>query len=153
MTDNKVWLVTSKNHDFMKGNDMRKRQVLAAIFLICSMMFFTGCSSSEKETKPAGTAPGTSKYSMGQLDAMEAANINKVYDAALKAMIELKLPVIQKNVDSMSGKIVARDVADKKINVTLKATTDGMTKLTIKVGLLGDGPKSQLIYEEIKKKL
>jgi hypothetical protein len=68
-------------------------------------------------------------------------------------MDELKLAVLQKNSDSMSGQIVARDVADKKITISLTATTDGKTKLAIKVGFLGDEAKSRLIYELIKKKL
>ncbi|MBN2019829.1 MAG: DUF3568 family protein [Sedimentisphaerales bacterium] len=132
---------------------MRSRQVLLAIFLICSTIVIAGCASSDGGAKPKGIAPGTAKYSMGTLESFEAKSIDKVYDAALKAMDELKLPVIQKGVDSMSGKIVGRDVADKKIVVTLSSTTDGMTKVSIKVGLLGDEAKSRLVYEQLKKKI
>jgi hypothetical protein len=66
---------------------------------------------------------------------------------------ELKLPIIQKGVDSMSGKIIARDVEDKKIIITLTSATGGMTKMSIRVGTLGNEGKSKLIYEQIKKKM
>lgn len=129
---------------------MRSMQVLLAALLVVSAVALPGCSSSEK---PDGAAAWGAKYSMGNLKSRESASIDKVYDATLKALDELKLAVLQKNADSMSGKIVARDVADKKITVSLTATTDGQTKLTIKVGMLGDEAKSRLIYEQIKKRL
>jgi len=127
------------------------RMLLAAL-LVVSAVALHGCASSEGTAKPEGVAPGTAQYKMGTLKAVESTSIDKVYGATLKAMEELKLPVLQKSVDSMSGEIVARDVADKKITITLNATTDGMTKLSIKVGMLGDEAKSRLIYEQIKKK-
>jgi hypothetical protein len=128
---------------------MRNGKMLLTILLICSAVVLQGCATSEEKAGPAG-AP---KYKMGNFESVEQANIDKVYAAGLKAMEELKLPVIQKNVDSMSGEIVGRDVADKKIVITLSATPDKMTKLAIKVGMFGDEAKSRLIYEQIKKQL
>ncbi len=132
---------------------MQSMRMLLAVLLAVSAVSIYGCASSEGTAKPEAAAAGTAKYSMGTLKSVEPATIDKVYDATLKALDELKLAVLQKNADSMSGKIVARDVADKKITISLTATTDGNTKLTIKVGLLGDEAKSRLIYELIKKKL
>jgi hypothetical protein len=123
-----------------------------AVLLVCSAVALQGCASSEGGAKPEVLAAGTAQYSLGTLKSVEPMSIDKVYDAALKAMDELKLPVIQKSVDSMSGQVVGRDVADKKITITLNATTDGKTKLAISVGTLGDEAKSRLIYEQIKKK-
>lgn len=118
--------------------------------LVCAVVVLQGCSS--ESAGPADTA-GKTLYSWGELNATESAGIEKVYGASLKAVEELKLPIIQKGVDAMSGKIVTRDVEDKKIIITLTAVTDGMTKLSIKVGTLGDEGKSKLIYEQIKKKM
>jgi hypothetical protein len=123
------------------------------VLLVVSAVVLNGCASSEEGAQPEGMAAGTAKYSMGSLKSVEPASIDKVYDGTLKAMDELKLAVLQKNADSMSGKIVVRDVADKKIAISLTATTDGKTNLSIKVGMLGDEAKSRLIYEQIKKKI
>lgn len=131
---------------------MQNKRMLVAVLLVVSAVVFHGCASSKEGAKPKGVAPGTAQYKMGSLKSVESTSIDKVYGATLKAMEELKLPVLQKSVDSMSGEIVARDVADKKITITLNATTDGMTNLSIKVGMLGDEAKSRLIYEQIKKK-
>ena len=127
---------------------MRSTRILLAVLLVSSALVLHGCASSEE-----AASAGMARYSMGTLRSVEPAGIDKVYGATVKAMEELKLPVLQKNADSMSGIIVARDVADKKITVLLTATTDGKTKLAVKVGLLGDEAKSRLIYEQIKKKL
>jgi len=131
---------------------MRSTRMLLMVLLVVSAVVLNGCASSEESAQSEGIAAGTAQYKMGTLKSVEPTSIDKVYDATLKAMEELKLAVLQKNVDSMSGEIVARDVADKKITITLNATTDGMTKLSIKVGMLGDEAKSRLIYEQIKKK-
>ncbi len=130
---------------------MRSMRMLAAVLLVVSAVVLHGCASSEGTAPPEETTAGMAQYKMGSLKSVEPTGIDKVYDATLKAMEELKLAVLQKSVDSMSGEIVARDVADKKITISLSATTDGMTKLSIKVGMLGDEPKSRLIYEQIKK--
>jgi len=129
---------------------MKTRQMCLVSLLVCAAVILQGCSSESAE--PGGTA-GKTQYSWGVLNVTESAGIEKVYDASLKAVEELKLPIIQKGVDSMSGKIVTRDVEDKKIIITLTAVTDGMTQLSIRVGTLGDEGKSKLIYEQIKKKM
>ena len=131
---------------------MRTRELCLVSLLVCSMTVLLGCSAESEKTGKTG-APGKVEYSWGALNATESAGIEKVYDASLKAVEELKLPIIQKDVDSMSGKIIVRDVADKKIIITLSAATGGMTKISIRVGTLGDEGKSKLIYEQIKNKM
>jgi hypothetical protein len=128
-------------------------RMLVAVLLVVSAVVIQGCASSEETAQPEKTTAGTAKYSLGTLKSVEPASIDKVYDATQKAMEELKLAVLQKNADSMSGEVVVRDVADKKIVISLAATTDGKTSLAIKVGMLGDESKSRLIYEQIKKKI
>ena len=131
---------------------MRTKGLCLVSLLVCSVTVLLGCSSESKEAGKAGVS-AKAEYSWGALNATEAADIDKVYGASLKAVEELDLPIIQKGVDAMSGKIVARDVADKKIIITLTAAAGGTTNISIKVGTLGDEEKSKLIYEHIKKKM
>jgi hypothetical protein len=128
---------------------MRTKGLCLVSLLVCAVTVLLGCSPESKKTGASGKA----EYSWGALNATEAADIDKVYGASLKAVEELELPIIQKGVDAMSGKIVARDVADKKIIITLTAAAGGTTNISIKVGTLGDEEKSKLIYEHIKKKM
>ena len=128
-------------------------RMLVAVLLVVSAVALQGCASSEGTAEPNAAAAGAAKFSMGSLKSVEPASIDKVYDGTLKAMEEMKLGVLQKNADSMSGKIVVRDVEDKKISISFTATTDGKTNMSIKVGMLGDEAKSRLIYDQIKKKI
>ena len=130
---------------------MKIRELCLVSLLVCALTVLSGCSQESKEAGKTG-ASAKAEYSWGALNATESAGIEKVYDASLKVE-ELKLPIIQKGVDSMSGQIVARDVADKKIIITLAAAAGGTTKISIKVGTLGDESKSKLLYEQIKKKM
>ena len=125
-----------------------KGKACLVLLLIFAAAALQGCSGAAEES-----SIGKASYGWGNLESVEDASIEKVHAATLKALEDLKLPAIQKDLDSMSGKIVARDVADKKIIVTLRATTDGNTKLSIRVGTFGDEAKSHLIYEQIKKKM
>ncbi len=98
-------------------------------------------------------AAGTVAYIRGDLEAVKAANIDKVYAAVLKATDELGLSVTQKSKDALSAKVVARDAQDKKITIKMTSTAEGTTKLSIRIGLFGSETKSRLIYEQINKHL
>lgn len=98
-------------------------------------------------------AAGTVAYIRGDLQTVESKNIDTVYKAVLAAMDELELAVTQKSKDALSAKVAARDAQDKKIKIKLAATAEGMTKISIRVGVFGSETKSRLIYDQIKKGL
>jgi len=96
---------------------------------------------------------GTVAYVKGDLEAVEAANLEKVYKATEKALDELELAVTKKSKDAMSAVIIARDAADKKITIKLSAAQEDTTKISIRAGTFGNETKSRMIYEQIKKYL
>jgi hypothetical protein len=98
-------------------------------------------------------AAGTAVYVTGALEAAEAKDLTTVYAAADKAVQDLRLNVITKGKDALTGEIVARDTQDKKITITMEATAEGATKLKIRVGTFGNKTKSQLIYQKIRENL
>ena len=98
-------------------------------------------------------AGGTVAYVMGDLEAVEAKDLDAVYEAVEKALGELELNVTKKTKDAMSAVIVARDAQDKKITISLSATTEETTKLSIRVGVFGSKTKSRLIYQKIRDNL
>ena len=77
----------------------------------------------------------------------------QVYKAAVKAVEKLELNVVKKSKDALSATIVTRDAQDKKITIKLKATAEGTTKISIRIGLFGDESKSRIIYEKIREYL
>ncbi len=98
-------------------------------------------------------AGGTIAYVRGDLESVESAKLDVVYEAALKAMEKLDLAVTKKSKDALSAVIVGRDAQDKKVTITLKAVADGATRLNIRVGVFGSETKSRLIYKEIHENL
>jgi len=130
---------------------MRVKQILLIILSVGMTGFVQGCGL-ELLLIGAGAA-GTIAYVKGDLEAVESAKLDVVYDATLKALDKLELKVTTKSKDVLSGIIVARDAQDKKITIKFKAVTEEATKLYIRVGVFGSETKSRLLYQEIRENL
>jgi len=98
-------------------------------------------------------AAGTIAYVRGDLQAVESASIDEVYEASLKALKELELIPTRKVKDALGAEIITYDAQDKKITIILKFTAEGTTKLSIRVGVFGSETKSRLIYQKIRDNL
>jgi len=133
-----------------KGIFMRRIRILGAVLLLSGIaVFIQGCVA----VAAAGLGAGTVAYVKGDLKALEAANLDKVYKATEKALDELEFSVTKKTKDVLSAVIVARDAANKKITIKLSAAEEDATKISIRVGTFGNETKSRMIYEQIKKYL
>jgi len=128
---------------------MRKGQIFLALLLVSPVVLVEGCVVAAV----GGGAAGTVAYIRGDLEVVEAKDIGTVYKATEKALEELGLVVSKKTKDALSAKIIARDAQDKKITIKLNATTEEMTKLSIRIGMFGSETKSRLIYQKIRDNL
>jgi len=128
---------------------MRKRQIFIIVLLVGTMVLNEGCIVAAVGLGAAGTVA----YVRGDLQAMESERIDDVYEAVLKAVDELELNVTTKSKDALSAIIVARDAEDKKVTIKLKATAEGPTELSIRIGVFGSETKSRLIYQKIRDNL
>jgi flagellar basal body-associated protein FliL len=128
---------------------MRKKQIILTILLAGTMMLNGGCVVAAVGIGAAGTIA----YVRGDLQAVESERIDEVYEATLKAVDELELNVTSKSKDALSAIIIARDADDKKVTIKLKATAEGPTELSIRIGVFGSETKSRLIYQKIRKNL
>lgn len=100
----------------------------------------------------AGSAGGVA-YAKGDLESTTDASVAKTYDAALKAMDELKLTPIMKSQDNLAAEIVARTATDKKVTVKLTYETEKLTHVSIRIGVFGDEALSRAIYDKVKENL
>jgi hypothetical protein len=127
---------------------MQKRETILTI--LCLMMTFVlqGCL-----VAAVGAGAGTVAYMRGDLEAVEAKDIDAVYAATQKAVEQLELDVSSDTKDALSAEIVARDAQDKKITIRLKSTTEDTTQISVRVGTFGSETKSRLIHDQIKKNL
>jgi hypothetical protein len=128
---------------------MQKRQVFLITMLIGSILLLQGCLVAAVGVGAAGTIA----YVRGDLEAVESADIDEVYDATLKAMQELELLPTRKTKDALGAEVVTYDAQDKKIIIRLKSEAQGSTKLSIRVGVFGSETKSRLIYQKIRDNL
>ena len=122
--------------------------MLLTVLFLGTGLFISGCM-----VAAVGAGAGTAAYVMGKMQGTEAKDIDTVYNAAEKAAEQLKLNVTERTHDKMSGEIIARDSQDKKITIKLKAASENVTDIAIRVGFFGDETKSQLIYEKIRENL
>jgi hypothetical protein len=100
-------------------------------------------------------AAGTVAYLRGDLETEEPYSLDVVYAATREAARQLELSVLEGKTekDALSATIVARDAADKRVTIHLKAQTELTTKVSIRIGTFGDQAKSQMIYNRIKENL
>ncbi len=98
-------------------------------------------------------AVGTVAYVKGDLESVESHSIDTVYEATLQAMNDLDLYVTLKFKDALTAEINARDTQDSKVTIKLNSQSEGITKLSIRVGIFGEETKSQLIYNKIRDNL
>jgi hypothetical protein len=124
---------------------MQIQRIFLTVLLFGAVVSMSGCLAA---AVGAG-AVGTVAYMKGDLEAVEAEDINVVYEASKNALKQLGLSVTKESRDALSGVITARDAQDKKVTIKLSSTTEGATKISIRVGLFGNEMKSNLIYQKI----
>ncbi|UCD50891.1 MAG: DUF3568 family protein [Phycisphaerales bacterium] len=120
------------------------------VLLLCLLLLVMGSSGCLAVAVGAG-AGGTVAYLAGDLETDEPYDIDAVFAAAEKALVDLDLRTLKHETakDALSAKLMARDAGDKQVVIKLKSTTTGGTHLSIRVGTFGDDTKSQLIYDRI----
>jgi outer membrane murein-binding lipoprotein Lpp len=122
---------------------MKKMQYVLGLAVLAAMLV-GGCSSSE----------GTKfNYATGNLSATLSADVQKSYDASLKALEQLQITPAEKVKDSLGARIVARTSADKELTISLKRLNDTQTSIVIEVGFMGDNTTSKTIYDKIVENL
>jgi hypothetical protein len=124
---------------------MCKSHIILIGLLISSVLLIPGCLAA---AVGAG-AVGSVVYIKGDLEAVEGKDIDTVYAATKKAVKQLGLKVTKDDKGFSSVEIIARDTEDRKTTIRLKSTSAETTKVSIRVGLLGNELRSSFIYQKI----
>jgi hypothetical protein len=96
---------------------------------------------------------GGAAWVMGKLEDTVNKPVSRVYDASLKALKQMELPVFENQKDVMSAKITSMFADDKKVWISIESVTADTSRITIRVGLTGDEAKSRRILEAVHKNL
>jgi hypothetical protein len=127
-----------------------KTKWLTMVLAVALLAVGSGCAVVLVGGALAAAGVGTYAYVNGELQGSEAVALDKAYDATLATMHDLQFPITTKSKDALQAEVVARNSADKKIQVKLKKVSDGTTDIRIRVATFGDETLSRLILEKIK---
>ena len=100
----------------------------------------------------AGVGAAGFAYHEGKLRHFFPYPLDAVYSATQQALADLRLNVTHCGCDSFSGRVTARDAADRKISIELEPKGIG-TKIGIRVGTFGDEAVSHSILRQIELRL
>ena len=134
----------------MKTKSASRLVVLClAATLLATLATTAGCLA-----VAAGAGAGaTVAYVRGDLDTTLSANLERSARAVNKAIEDLKFAKVSESKDALQSIIIARNAADKKIELHLDRLADDATKLKIRVGTFGDDVLQVTILEKIKANL
>ena len=96
---------------------------------------------------------GSVVYVKGQLKEDMAASVPRVHDASISTLKELNLPIIEDNHDSLSAKIKSKFADGDDVWIQIESVTAESSKITLRVGIMGDENKSRKISNAIHKHL
>ena len=92
-------------------------------------------------------------YVKGESTATLEAPMEPSWNAALAALEDLRLAVISKSGDALTGAITARNAEDTRIAISLRRVSDNTTRIGVRVGTFGDESQSRAILDKIAARL
>ena len=128
---------------------MRSRKIVfvwALLFAICG----TGCAALLVGGAVGG---GTAVYIKGQVEETFNNPVYRVHEATLAAFKDLNMPVIEDTYDSTSAKMKSIVASGEDVWIDISALSNTASKVTIRVGTMGDQGKASAILNTIHKHL
>lgn len=110
----------------------------------------TGCAA---VVVGGAAGAGTVVYVKGELHEDINAPATRVHHASVLALRELELPVIENNHDRQSAKMKSKFSSGEDIWIDIESVTAESSKVTIRVGLMGDENKARIILDKIHRNL
>ena len=91
-------------------------------------------------------------YSGGKLYAVASQDLNSVYDAAVTALKQLEVEVIETAKDVFYAKVVGKIADGKTITIRMEPGANNITNITIKANkfLSGNEERARVVYTQIK---
>ncbi len=126
-----------------------KTGVWAIGLSLAGLIFLSGCPA----VIVGAGAVGTVAYLQGDLQSVEPHALDEVYQASLKVLKDLDMKVVKDNKKKERAEIAARDEADRKVTISLSTQYEGITNISIRIGVFGDETRSRSLYSKIHQAL
>ncbi|MBN2455987.1 MAG: DUF3568 family protein [Sedimentisphaerales bacterium] len=125
---------------------MLAKRIVTIVVLAGMLLPICGCA-------PSLVGSDTAAYSAGKLYAVVSKDMSSVYDATVTALEQLEIEPYDKAKDVFSAKIIAKSADGKIISVKLTPGAEGQTKLSIRIGTVGNRERATVIYNRINENL
>jgi hypothetical protein len=116
---------------------------------IGGMVMVSGCPA----VLVGAGAAGTMAYLDGALKSVEPHSFDEVYAATHKVLKDLDMKVVKDTKEKTEAEIAARDEADRKVTIRLVTQYEGITDISIRIGVFGDEKRSRSLYGKIHQAL
>lgn len=130
---------------------MKHAMLRGCILLIISMPL-TGCVALALGAAATAGASGA-VYAKGQLKETLDGTVSEVHRAASAAVTEIGVELTVDQQDEFTGKVQGEMAGGTNVWVTSERVTAATTRVTIRVGYIGDQAKSADILERTKRRL
>lgn len=127
----------------------RRCRLFAALLALAVLPWLSGCVIIAAGAVGAGAVA----YVRGELATSLEHELDDVYRAAQVALAKQEFAKIEERKSGLDAQLVHRTALDKRVEIKLEKITDRLTKLRIRVGLVGDQDLSLAILEKIKAEL
>ncbi|MES1168563.1 MAG: DUF3568 family protein [Oleiharenicola lentus] len=116
---------------------------------LAAIPFVTGCV-----VVAAGAAgAGAVAYVRGEMTTTIDHDLDAVFRASQQALTKLEFAKVNEHKSGVDAELLARTALDKKVQIQLTQVTSTLTKVQIRIGLVGDQDLSLTILEKIKAEL
>ena len=133
---------------------MAKKKLRPVVLLCCLLIGLNACSRYVVAgAVAAGAAAGTYFYVKGNLKRSYEAPVERVWEATLQAVEELKLTTESKTHDAFGGEIKGKMADGDSFIIELKRLGEKSTEVGIRIGVFGDRTRSETIHDKILSKL
>lgn len=131
------------------NSSMLRARGFAALLAVFPLAWTSGCLAVAAGAAGAGAVA----WARGELDATLSSRFDDVDSAANRAIQQLGFAKVNESKSAIDAEITARTGQDKKITIRLDRTGDTITRVRIRIGLVGDEVLSRTILEKIKANL
>jgi len=128
---------------------MRLRHI-AFILAVPFAIYGSGCAAFVAGGAIGG---GTAVYVKGQVEQTFNNSVPHVHEATLAALKELNMPVVEDVHDETGAKMKSVVASGEDVWIDISALSNTASKVTVRVGTMGDEGKSTAILDTIHKNL
>ncbi|MCR6654801.1 MAG: DUF3568 domain-containing protein [Opitutus sp.] len=121
-------------------------KVLTVAVALSVAGFSSGCVA----VVAAGAGAGAVAYVRGQLETTQTRDFERTVRGTQRAIEQLGFAKVSEKKDALLATFVARNAADKKIEIRLENLGQDLTKIRIRIGIFGDEELSRRILDKIR---